>query len=205
MKKTTTTTNEKNVNKTADVVTTSKKELAAEARTSMIARVDAWLAKYAEEQTAAGHNVIIKTWVNFPNCRALRVDNVTFFQINISRNGARLNAKSNLVPKDVWPEGANVINDVLDLSIPTFDDIEAGLAKYAEASLATLEQKAVEKAAKAEAEAKAKAEAKRIKAEAKAAEKAAIEKAKAEAKVLIEKAKAEAAKALAEAKENAVA
>lgn len=131
----------------------SKKDLFANA-------VDTWLAKFKEEAEGNGKAVIIKTWEKIPTCRALRVDNVTYFEIYYSSRGVRLCAKSKFIPEDIRPEGATIIQNGLDLCIPTFTNVSENLTKYADACRKSIADakaaKEKEKAAK-EAERKAKA------------------------------------------------
>ena len=139
----------------------SKKDLFATA-------VDAWLEHYKEECEGNGSSVIIKTWEKIPTCRALRVDNVTYFEIYYSSRGVRLCAKSKLIPEDIRPEGATIIQNGLDLCIPTFTDIAENLTKYADACRKSIaDAKAAKEKAKAEKEAERKAKAAETKAAAK--------------------------------------
>ena len=143
--------------------------------------VDTWLAKFKEEAEGNGKTIVIKTWEKIPTCRSLKVDGVTYFEMYFSANGVRLNAKSELIPEEVRPEGSNIVKNGLDLCIPTFQNIAEGLTKYADVCRKSLAEKAEKKAA----EKKAKEEEK----------KAAAEKAKAEKKAVKEAKKAVAEKA----------
>lgn len=152
--------------------------------------MDSWLEQFKADAENAGHAVVIKTWENIPLCRSLKVDGVTYFEMYYSVNGIRMNAKSELIPESLRPEGSTIVKNGLDLCIPTFRNVAEGLTKYADACRVSLEAKDAEKAkAKAEKEAakKAEKEAKaKAKAEAKAKkeqEKAAKKEAKAEEKV----------------------
>lgn len=131
----------------------SKKELVGMA-------VDAWLEHYKKDCEGNGSSVIIKTWEKIPTCRALRVDNVTYFEIYYSAKGVRLCAKSKFIPEDIRPEGATIIQNGLDLCIPTFpyEDILQNLDKYADACRKSIvDAKAAKEKAKAEKEAERKA------------------------------------------------
>lgn len=139
----------------------SKKDLFATA-------VDAWLEHYKKDCEGNGSSVIIKTWEKIPTCRALRVDNVTYFEIYYSSRGVRLCAKSKLIPEDIRPEGATIIQNGLDLCIPTFTDIAENLTKYADACRKSIaDAKAAKEKAKAAKEAERKAKAAETKAAAK--------------------------------------
>ena len=165
-----------------------KAEVRANAKTAMIARVDAWAEAKAEVTT--------KGYTNYPHVRDIKVDGKTVFQLWISANGVRLCGRTKLIPEAVRPAGATVIKDGFDLSIPTFTKIEADLDKYLAACVKSLAEAKAEKEAKVQAAKKAKAE----KAAAKKAEKEAREKAKAEEKAKKAAEKEAAKKAKAEAK-----
>lgn len=165
-----------------------KAEARANAKTAMIARVDAWTETKAEVTT--------KGYTNYPHVRDIKVEGKTVFQLWISANGVRLCGRTKLIPEAVRPEGATIIKDGFDLSIPTFTEVEADLDKYLAACVKSLAEAKAEKEAKAQAVEKAKAE----KAAAKKAEKEAREKAKAEEKAKKAAEKEAAKKAKAEAK-----
>lgn len=147
----------------------SKKETRSKAKDEVLNRVLNWLEAFRAETEGNGHVVIVKSWEKIPTLRSLKVDGVTYFEICHSANGIRLNAKSELIPENLRPAGANIIKNGLDLTIPTFTDIEAGLTKYAEACRCSLSAKAEAKAAKEKEKAEAKAAAKAAKQAAKAA------------------------------------
>lgn len=151
--------------------------------------MDSWLEQFKATAEEAGQVVVIKTWENIPLCRSLKVDGVTYFEMYYSVNGIRMNAKSELIPEALRPQGATIVKNGLDLCIPTFRNVAEGLTKYADACKATLAAKKAEKE-KALAEKEA----------AKKAEKEAKAKAKAEAKAKKEQEKA--AKAEAKKKEE---
>ena len=134
--------------------------------------MDSWLEQFKADAEKAGHTVVIKTWENIPLCRSLKVDGVTYFEMYYSVNGIRMNAKSELIPEALRPQGATIVKNGLDLCIPTFRNVADGLTKYANACEVTLAEKKAEKEkALAEKEAAKKAE-KEAKAKAKAEEKA---------------------------------
>ena len=167
--------NTKNV-KPAETKATEKPALSvAETKENVRAIVDGWISEFKTEAEANGMKVEVKTWEKIPTCRSLKVDGVTYFEIYYSARGARLNAKSKLIPEALRPAGSNIIQNGLDLTIPTIApaDLAKDLTKYADACRKSL---ASAKAAK-EAERKAKEDA----AKAKQAEKAKAEKAKAKA------------------------
>jgi len=152
--------------------------------------MDSWLEQFKADAEKAGHSVVIKTWENIPLCRSLKVDGVTYFEMYYSVNGIRMNAKSELIPENLRPEGSTIVKNGLDLCIPTFRNVAEGLTKYADACKVTLAAKKAEKEkalaekeaakkAEKEAKAKAKAEAKAKKEQEKAAKKEADQKAKA--------------------------
>lgn len=181
--------NTENTNKAEAAKAEPKKaEVRANAKTAMIARVDAWAEAKAEVTT--------KGYTNYPHVRDIKVDGKTVFQLWISANGVRLCGRTKLIPEAVRPAGATVIKDGFDLSIPTFTEVEADLDKYLAACVKSLAEAKAEKEAKVQAVEKAKAE----KAAAKKAEKEAREKAKAEEKAKKAAEKEAAKKAKAEAK-----
>lgn len=125
--------------------------------------VDGWISEFKTEAEANGMKVEVKTWEKIPTCRSLKVDGVTYFEIYYSARGARLNAKSKLIPEALRPAGSNIIQNGLDLTIPTIApaDLVASLTKYADACRKSL---ASAKAAK-EAEKQAKENKRKEKAE----------------------------------------
>lgn len=132
-------------------------------RESVRAAVDKWLAQFKQEATSNGMTVEVKTWEKIPTCRSLKVDGVTYFEIYYSARGARLNAKSKLIPEALRPAGSNIIQNGLDLTIPTFTEIAENLTKYADACRHSIAVAKAEKEAKKTKDAKkepAKAEAK---------------------------------------------
>ena len=142
--------------------------------------MDSWLEQFKATAEEAGQVVVIKTWENIPLCRSLKVDGVTYFEMYYSVNGIRMNAKSELIPEALRPQGATIVKNGLDLCIPTFRNVAEGLTKDADACKATraakkaekekaLAEKEAAKKAEKEAKAKAKAEAKAKKEQEKAA------------------------------------
>lgn len=118
-------------------------------------QVDSWMTAYVKKTKGAE----IKLWANFPDVVTLKVNGTVYFQLYLSKNGVRACAKTKLIPENVRPAGATIINDAFDLSIPTFSENIAGLlTKYADACAKSIADKAKAKADKQAEEDKAKAE-----------------------------------------------
>ena len=155
-KKTAKTVEPKKAEKTAEPAPVKRIDKKEEVRVA----VDKWLQEFTAEAEGNGMKVEVKTWEKIPTCRSLKVDGITYFEIYYSANGARLNAKSKLIPEPIRPEGSNIIQNGLDLTIPTFSEIAPNLTKYADAcrkSIADAKKAKEEVKAKKEAERKAKA------------------------------------------------
>ena len=163
--------NTKNAKPAETKVAEKPAETKVDTKENVRAIVDGWISEFKTEAEANGMKVEVKTWEKIPTCRSLKVDGVTYFEIYYSARGARLNAKSKLIPEALRPAGSNIIQNGLDLTIPTIApaDLVASLTKYADACRKSL---ASAKAAK-EAEKKAKENKRKEKAEKAKAEKAA--------------------------------
>lgn len=155
-------TNTTNTNATANTQPkTESKKISNEAKkTAVQVALDKWLADFKAAAEKKGQTVVIKTWENIPTCRSLKVDGVTYFEMYYSANGVRLNAKSKLIPENLRPAGSNIIQNGLDLTIPTFSELAPNLKKYADACAASLAALKADKEKKAKEKAEAKAKAK---------------------------------------------
>lgn len=171
---TNTTNTTKNATTNTQPQTESKKTSNEAKKAAVQVALDKWLATFKATAEKAGQTVVIKTWENIPTCRSLKVDGVTYFEMYYSANGVRLNAKSKLIPESIRPAGSNIISNGLDLTIPTFSELEPNLKKYADACAASLAALKAdkEKKAKEKADAKAKATAEKASKKTKEAPKA---------------------------------